>query len=152
MSISVFQAAKYLGKASDWRLSHLEMQKIIYLCHMMYLGEKDKPLVDEDFQAWDYGPVHPSLYRRLRRSGSSPIDKSIFNETEDLIEDIHKEEIEMLNRAIKRFPPGSGPKLLAITHWEKGAWAKRYKAGVKNIIISKDDILEEYTKRQEEFQ
>jgi uncharacterized phage-associated protein len=63
MTISVFDAARTLGYYSDWKLSNLQMQKILYLAHMVYMDKNSgEPLVDEDFQAWDYGPVLPSLY------------------------------------------------------------------------------------------
>ena len=91
--------------------------------------------------------MHPNLYYHLKGSGSSYIDKSLFKDTEELVPDIHDEEIGILNRMAKHFPPGSASELLAVTHWEKGAWSKKYKPGMKNTIISVDDILEEYKKR-----
>ena len=58
--------------------------------------------------------------------------------------------INILKEAFEHFPPGSGPKLVAITHWEKGAWARIYICGMKDLVISHDDILEEYKQRQTE--
>ena len=37
MSIDVLQAAKYLAQKSGWDLTHLELQKMIYLAHMVFL-------------------------------------------------------------------------------------------------------------------
>jgi len=150
MTIDVLQAAKCLGRMSSWRFSNLELQKIIYICHMLYFGQQGEPLVKGHFQAWDYGPVHPKLYHRLKRFGSSSIDQSALRNVKDLKIDLHRDMINILKEAFEHFPPGSGPKLVAITHWEKGAWAKNYICGMKDLVISHDDILEEYKQRQTE--
>ena len=150
MTINVLQAAKCLGQMSSWRFSNLELQKIIYICHMLYLGQEKRPLVEGNFQAWDYGPVHPKLYHRLKRFGSSSIDKSALVNVKSLKIDVHGNMINTLKEAFEHFPPGSGPKLVAITHWEKGAWAKNYAYGMKDLVISNDDIQEEYKERQKE--
>ena len=39
MAINVLQAAKYLAEESGWKLTRLELQKIIYLAHIVYLGK-----------------------------------------------------------------------------------------------------------------
>lgn len=150
MTIDVLQAAKCLGHMSSWRFSNLELQKVIYICHMLYLGQEEKLLVAGNFQAWDYGPVHPKLYHRLKRFGSSSIDRSALANVTDLKIDSYKDIINILEKAFEHFPPGSGPKLVAITHWEKGAWAKNYIYGMKDLVISNDDIREEYRERQKE--
>ena len=151
MPINVLQAAKHLCKKSDWKLSNLELQKMIYICHMFYFGQQNEPLVSGDFEAWDYGPVHPSLYHHLKRYGAKPIDKSAFEAVEDLCESNHKGQIEILNYLLKSFPPGSGPKLVAITHWDNGAWAKHYRPREKNIVLPIADILEEYKELQKKY-
>lgn len=113
---------------------------------MVYLGEKDDLLIEGSFQAFERGPVHPDLYEKLIRCGDMAVNKNVLVDQEDLIEAIHEEEIKILNRMFKIFPPGSEEKLYKITHWEKGAWHKTYKEG-KNIPIRKGDILEEYKTR-----
>ncbi|RWO77206.1 type II toxin-antitoxin system antitoxin SocA domain-containing protein [Mesorhizobium sp.] len=66
MTLHVLSAAKHLAKQSGWSLSNLELQKILYLAHMFYLGRTGEPLVSGHFEAWDYGPVHPDLYHRVK--------------------------------------------------------------------------------------
>lgn len=38
MTVSVLSAAKTLAEMTDWNLSNLEMNKILYLAHMLRLG------------------------------------------------------------------------------------------------------------------
>ena len=62
MAVSALSAGKRLGKHSGWTLSNLAMQKLLYIAHMYHLGMYDAtPLVTGHFEAWDYGPVHPTF-------------------------------------------------------------------------------------------
>lgn len=47
-------------------LSHLKLQKLVYYAQVWSLALFDKPLFDEDFEAWTYGPALPSLYQRFK--------------------------------------------------------------------------------------
>ena len=126
MTIPVLQAARHLGVKSRWTLSNLHLQKMLYLAHMVYLGDHDgEPLVFGRFQAWDYGPVHPDLYHHLKEFGADAVkDYGQFDQYEDLPR--RSPERKLLNQVVKAFPYSKdlGPKLVAITHWRRGAWHK----------------------------
>lgn len=153
MAIDVLQAAKHLCKESEWRLTNLELQKIIYITHMLYLGQKGIkcPLVEGTFQAWDYGPVHPDLYSRINRykCGADFISEKVFKNVKDLNEKDHSDQIFALKEVFDLYPPGSSLELIEDTHQEKGAWYKRYIPGIKGIPITNHDILEEYNNLEE---
>nr|WP_244490150.1 type II toxin-antitoxin system antitoxin SocA domain-containing protein [Rhizobium sp. Root483D2] len=55
------------------RLSNLVLQKLLYFAHGIYLVQTKLPLVSGYFEAWQYGPVHPSVYRAFREAGSTMI-------------------------------------------------------------------------------
>ena len=46
----------------------------------------------------------------------------------------------------------SGSRLIAITHWEGGAWFNNYDPEYSSKIIPNEDVLEEYNKRVERDQ
>ena len=144
MAINVLQAAKHLCKESDWSLTNLQVQKILYICHVLYYGQEKKPLIEGEFQAWLYGPVHPILYHFLKYYGADPVPGLAFNGVEDLKYIYHEKELKMICDGAKTFGADSGPKLVAITHWDGGAWKKKYINGAKDIPITNDDILREY--------
>ena len=146
MPITVLQAAKCIGKLSGWSLSNLEMQKLLYIAHMFHLGDHNNPLVRGNFEAWDLGPVHPDLYHQAKVFGARPVE-NIFRSVPKLKEGT---ESDMLRETIKELKDLTGADLVAITHWEKGAWAKNYKPGVRNIIIPNADILAEYNLRSKD--
>ena len=141
MSVSVLSAAKFSCEFSNWSISNLCLQKILYIAHMCHLGQtKGEPLIDGSFEAWDYGPVHPVLYHKTKIFGADPVG-NIFRSYPKIQ---GRSEKETLMAAIKDLKDISGAKLIALTHREKGAWAKNYHPGALGITIPNEDIIEEY--------
>ena len=146
MSIHALSAAKHLGVLSGWSKTNLDLQKILYIAHMIHLGEHGKPLVKDHFQAQVFGPVHPVLYHKAKIFGAKPV-RNIFRSIGDL--DKNLSETNTLNRTYNVVSEFSGAKLVAITHCDYGAWAKNYKPDKMRNTIPNADILEEYNKRKE---
>ena len=144
MSVHVLQAARFAAIQSDWTLSNLVLQKVLYIAHMFHLGICETPLVDGDFEAWDLGPVHPILYHHVKRFGASRVT-SIRSRHGD-IED--GSERTLLAQAVDALSRKTGSELVAITHWEGGAWARNYRPGEKYRKIPQEDIIDEYCQRQ----
>ena len=142
MTVSVLSAAKRLGMTSGWVLTNLHMQKMCYLAHMFYLGREEKPLVDGHFEAWNFGPVHPVLYQALKQFGGQPVKKFALKDHPDIPDD--HPGIPYLDEAVTELPRN---KLVAITHWSKGAWSKNYDPVWTGMRISNSDIRDEYLER-----
>lgn len=54
-------------------LTQMKIQKLVFFAHGWHLAIANKPLVDEQVEAWDYGPVIPQLYSCLRDFGNLPV-------------------------------------------------------------------------------
>jgi uncharacterized phage-associated protein len=69
----------FLAIASGWgaEITPMKLQKLMYFAHGFHLAlEQDGcPLVSEDCQAWEYGPVFPSTYQEFKDLGNKPIDR-----------------------------------------------------------------------------
>jgi uncharacterized phage-associated protein len=142
MTISTFQAAKKICEISNWSVTNLQLQKILYIAHMIYMGRNNqKPLIYELFEAWDYGPILSSLYHRVKIFGEQPI-KNIFLDISDL--DDTTEEAKLLKEACDKLLREPPSKLVAFTHQPNGAWASHYCSGAKGCIIPNEDIFREY--------
>ena len=72
-------ANEFLMLADDEGVALTPMQiiKLTYLTHGYYLAIADEPLLDETVEAGRYGPIVPSLYRRLAVFGNEPVDCEI---------------------------------------------------------------------------
>ena len=143
MAVSALAAGKRLGKHSGWTLSNLAMQKLLYIAHMYHLGMYDEsPLVTGYFEAWDYGPVHPTLYHAVKRFGADPVE-DVFGSIPDIVEG---SETQLLDAVVDQLSDSTS-RLVAITHWDNGAWAKYYVSGRRGVPIPNEAILQEYRDR-----
>ena len=135
------EATQRLCEAAEWGLTQLSVQKGLYLAHMTYLGTTNgEPLLSEEFQAWDLGPVLPSLYRDLKMFGRKPV-KNIFWTTRMVDGSRESSVLDSIGWRIKCLTPS---RLVQFTHDPRGAWAKHYRPGARGIVIPNKDILEEY--------
>ena len=143
--ISSMSAAKQLCENLNWEISNLSMQKMLYFAHMICLGRSDggNPLIDRSFEAWDYGPVLPSVYHTAKVFGSDHV-KNVFHSVSLPDEGVEKVAIQEATSLLKTKTAGE---LVAITHWDEGAWAKYYRPGVRGIKIPNADIVDEYNNR-----
>ena len=145
MTVPAEAAAKYLAKMSGYKLSNLPLQKLLYLADMVHAGTSKKRLLSGNFEAWDYGPVHPSVYHLCKYKGAKPLTEATFIGVPDLDED--SEEAKFLRAVYDKFGSYTSGQLVRITHAPKGAWYKRYAPGARGVQILTEDMIEEYEKR-----
>ena len=145
MAISSTAALRRLCELRDWSVSNLEANKLLYFAHMVSLGESNgtNPMVNERFQAWDFGPVLPSVYHAVKMFGAKPIKPFALAENWPSRRDYD----DALNQVINEFAHFSGPKLIAESHWPKGAWVQYYRPGAAGVDIPNDAITAEYRAR-----
>lgn len=62
-----------LADAKGESISPMKLQKLVYYAHGWYAGYTQQPLIDEAVEAWQYGPVIPSLYHEFKRFGAGDI-------------------------------------------------------------------------------
>lgn len=61
--------------ASQQSLTHMHVQKLVYFSHGWHLALADLPLINENIEAWKYGPVVRSLFGEFREFGKEPITR-----------------------------------------------------------------------------
>lgn len=94
--------------------SPMKLQKLCYYSQG-YLLAQGKEIFPEDFQAWQHGPVIPSLYSEYRDYGWKSISKEFDSEPVKLDEFI-MQEVGDIVAAYGRF---DGAALSTMTHREK---------------------------------
>src|SRR5690606_8474982 len=55
-------------------VSHLKLQKLLYISHGIHLAAFGSGLVKGGFEAWQFGPVSSALYQAGKRFGSYDIN------------------------------------------------------------------------------
>ena len=135
------QAARLICELKDWKATNLELQKILYIAHMIYLGNENEPLIIESFEAWDYGPVIPELYQHVKGFGANPV-KNVFHSV--ALPDQNSSESDYLKRTVDALKNAKASHLVGFTHREGSAWSKAYSVGKRGVVISDQSILGEY--------
>ncbi|MBO0345803.1 SocA family protein [Roseibium sp. CAU 1637] len=145
MTVSALSAARTLCEERNWNISNLELQKLLYIAELYHLGITEDPLIFEDFEAWDYGPVVPIVYSKARGFGKSAVP-NVFH----WIDPVKKgsKEFDILSAVAAQTKRLTAGELVNITHWPQGAWAKFYAPHLRNIKIPKMEILREYNDRK----
>ncbi|NWN45879.1 Panacea domain-containing protein [Candidatus Phytoplasma pruni] len=72
--IDILDVANYLiQKQNKNDYTSMKLQKLTFLTYAKHLVNCQTPLFPNDFQAWTYGPVSPSLCQNLTKYSSNPI-------------------------------------------------------------------------------
>lgn len=111
---------------------------------MVYAGRHGgAKFIREPFEAWDYGPVIPSLYRKARIFGNKPVGDIFTFAKPELLPDDNALIKEGCDALLSETPA----QLVALTHADGGAWAKNYIPNVRGRVIPQADITQEYATR-----
>lgn len=78
--ITAKKVAQYVIKffhESEDLITNLKLQKLLYYIQGWHLGLHEKPLFEDDFQAWVHGPVQPAVYGDYKRYRWNPIAEDV---------------------------------------------------------------------------
>jgi len=132
-------------------ITPLKVQKLVYYCQAWMLCMFDRILFNEDFKAWQHGPVLPDMYIYFKNLGYNSNDSLpkvnnldyIFDENEKLI-------LEFVWNVYGKY---DGKYLETLTHSEKPwqiAWEDRQEVDKGNSNITKQSIRQYYKKLRED--
>ncbi len=152
----------FLDRAAEEgkRLSPLKLVKLVYIAYGWYLALKDQKLFNEPIEAWQHGPVIPSVYHEFKHYGSSPIvGNSVTVDYEDLegklnleistprVPDTDAEANIVLDNVWKSYKDYTAWQLREMTHEDGTPWKRVYVDGVRGIKMQDDHIREHYVDR-----
>jgi uncharacterized phage-associated protein len=137
-------------------ITPMKLQKLIYFAHGWHLGLfAGEPLVDELFEAWEYGPVAPSIYHEFKRYGGAPIeglatkiDFSSMNIDTPTLE-MNDGAIRLLNKIWEVYGVKTALVLSNLTHLAGSPWEqiRRANPSIKNADIPNQLIEADFKAR-----
>lgn len=136
--------AKYIldrRKEAGDAVTPMQLIKLVYIAHGMMLGHCGRPLISEDVEAWQYGPVIPSVYDAVKDYRSNPID-SIKGAPSDF--EFDQMEQKVMDVVAKHYGPLNGVRLSSSTHMSGTPWSITWESAGKNSPISSDLIEDHY--------
>lgn len=113
-------------------MTNLKLQKILYFVQAASLVTNDKMFISDDFEAWDYWPVIPSVYRTYETYGRDSIpDPEI-----DLENDAIFQESDFLDRVWKMFGKYSARELVRMSHeyWPRNRYYNKLRTTAPQVI------------------
>lgn len=134
---------KVINAQPEGNVTNLQLNKLVYYAQAWNLVLKGEPLFEEDFQAWDYGPVLPTVYNTFKKYGKNLIVNISGNYSHDIFSN---DEINFLIDVYREYGKYSPNELVYMTHTLGGPWHQVYKHG-ENEIIPKDLIKDFYSKQ-----
>lgn len=143
----------FLGKSdieAGELITPLKLQKLVYYAQAWFLAFFQKPLFQEDFEAWQHGPVIPSLYLFYKDFGYNPIPPVAIS-SDNLLTIDEKYIIDGIWEVYGKY----GAKFLEkLTHSEspwinaRGILGENEKS---KTVISKDVIIDYYSGVKDKF-
>ena len=118
-------------------VSPMKLQKLLYFVASDYAKHTGAPLLSEQFQAWDYGPVVRSVYDEFRSFGGSAIRAYAKDATgaSKMVKESKNEDLrESLDRIWGKAKDVSAVRLSRITHIEGSAWYNTFQQGRSGSI------------------
>ena len=150
--------ANYFIKKSDSKVTPLQLIKLVYISYGYTLAILNKKLFNEEIEAWQFGPVIPSVYHSFKHFGRSNIkevsknltfdDELNFIEVTPEInienEDEHELVDAILDKVWDRYQQYNGYELIDLTHKENTPWDNVYTKGKRGLTINDESIYKYY--------
>jgi uncharacterized phage-associated protein len=148
-SLSIANEFIRRAAARNKHLTHMQVQKLVFFAHGFQLAMDKGPLIEESFEAWQFGPVVRRLYDALKRHGSKPIPRPIrwgddtpFASDDDgeAFEPLDADDDQLINVVFAKFGHLQAFQLSALTHAPGTPWEKVYDQSEPNRVIPDEEI------------
>lgn len=133
------------GLESGKPVTQMKLQKMVYFAHGYHLAKYGEPLIKEDFEAWQFGPVAPSIYNEFNLHGSDPIVIEEPPKLEQELRNLSPEAWDAINYTWDATKNLSAYKLSNWTHKTGSPWAAAYQPNIMGTIIPNNAIKTYFT-------
>lgn len=144
-----------IAESEGAKIAPMKIQKLVYIAHGWGLGFLGTPLINEEVEAWKYGPVINVLYHEFKQYGSSFItrkatDVRLDSKTLKILEEVpnvlpdDNDVNALLSKIWSVYGKFTGPQLSDITHLAGSPWDITYNGAHQRIIPR--EIIEQHYK------
>lgn len=134
------------AKSENIAMTNLKLQKLMFIGFGWVYALTGKDTTDgEGFQAWQHGPVLPSIYHQMKRYGDAQINENASDYDSDenkiYIPSIQSEAtLNILNKVWEIYKSFSAWSLRNLTHEKETPWDKVYNHSKMFNQINNDDV------------
>lgn len=142
-ALSVAKAFLDLAEREGIALSNMKLQKLVFFAHGVALAGLNCPLIADDIKAWQFGPVIPRLYNRLKHYGSGNVTEITPREGEEL-QDIEGEMFRPIQAVWNVYKNKTATELSLLSHKEGSPWDTVWNKQKEEFQVIPDEIIKEY--------
>lgn len=153
--------ANYFIKRAESKgldITILKLLKLVYIGYGWVLALTDRKLFEEDIQAWQHGPVIPSLYNEFKHFGKTPInsyatdfDLETYEFCAPEIDNDDKDILLILGRVWDIYHKFTASALRNKTHESDTPWSKTFDEAITNKVIDSELIKNHFQKKIKEY-
>ena len=139
--------------ARNRHITNLALQKILFFCHAESLAQRKLPLIKQQFEAWQHGPVLQNIYSEFKVFAEKPVTNratSLDSTTGKRLPtryDFDADVRQFLDDVLNIYSKLDAWQLVKLSHTEGGPWDKAWNhRGITNpgMRISAQDIVESF--------
>lgn len=124
-------------------VDNLKLQKLLYYCQGIHLARVDEAIFKDRIEAWTYGPVVPTIYRKYKKYGLETIKEDIKDKIK-----FKDKELETIDMVLLYYGNLSGLELVSRTHSDT-PWINAFNKNKNNEITK--EAMKEYFKSNIKF-
>ncbi|MCY4595573.1 MAG: DUF4065 domain-containing protein [Bryobacterales bacterium] len=138
-------------------VTQMKLHKLVYFSHGWYLAFTGDPLINEMVEAWEYGPVVPTLYHEFKEFGSREI-KRLATDWDPITEEYYDAPkipskdvltIRLLKNMFTLYGGMSAIEMSALTHTKDSPWdlTRKENEGIRFVDIPNDRIRDYFASK-----
>jgi len=137
--VAVAEHFLWSAKVHSQSLTPMQVLKLVYIAHGWNLGLYSEPLINQSAEAWQYGPVIPSVYHEYKKFGGGAV--TVCPDVEP--GEFTLRQRDLLAKVWKGYGHISGVGLSSLTHQPGTPWYVTMQRSGRGAVIP-DDLIEEH--------
>lgn len=119
-------------------ITHLQLQKLLYLAHGWCLAIYDRPLLKCEIENWKHGPIVGEIFHKFKVFGQDPVKMTITDQPS-----LDNQTRSLLDKIYEVYGKMNGIKLSSMSHVTGSPWDQ-----TKNKSVIDDKIIAEWFKNK----
>lgn len=122
-------------------VTHLSLQKVCFFVHGLYLANFQRELVEGEFEAWKFGPVHRVLFHALQGSRDKAIEDlmarvdPMTGDRKGVLRIADSEDSKFVAETASFFLSFTASQLVELSHAAGGPWHEVWEASKTSANI-----------------
>lgn len=131
---AVANALLDLAERRSIALTHIALHKIAFYAHGWHLLQRGSPLIRQEFEAWEDGPVQRQVWETLKTGKHQAVRRRatrfdpIDQRHEEVPPNLAQEDLDFLDAVLASYGHIAGGELSEMTHAKGGPWDRVWNA------------------------